>query len=72
VKNNGYVVSAGDVSGLSSAIEALIDADVREAFGTESRRMILNWTYIESSQSFKNMLNYMKMMRHDESDTDFD
>lgn len=63
VKNNGYVIHPGDVSSLSSAIEKLMDADVRKAFGEESRRIISKWTYEESSESFENMVRYLNSER---------
>jgi glycosyltransferase involved in cell wall biosynthesis len=63
VKNNGFVINPGDVPGLSSAIEALMDTKLRKAFGEESRRMISKWTYKESLESFENMLRYLNSER---------
>lgn len=59
VKNNGFVINPGDVPGLSSAIEKLMDANVRKALGEESRRIISKWTYKESLESFEDMLSYL-------------
>lgn len=59
IKNNGYVIRSGDVRSLSSAIEALMDAKLRKAFGEESRRIISKWTYKESLESFQNMIRYL-------------
>ncbi len=63
VKNNGFVINPGDVPGLSSAIEALMDTKLRKAFGEESRRIISKWTYKESLESFENMLRYLNNER---------
>jgi glycosyltransferase involved in cell wall biosynthesis len=63
IKNNGYVIRPGDVHSLSSAIEALMDAKLRKAFGEESRRIISKWTYKESLESFENMLRYLNNER---------
>jgi len=59
IKNNGYIIKAGDVKELTKAIEDLIDPKTRRLFGKNSRKIISKWTYNESANSFRELIKYL-------------
>jgi glycosyltransferase involved in cell wall biosynthesis len=61
VENNGYVVSAHNVQSIASNIEELLDSKTRIIAGINSKKLISNWTYKESLNSFLELLRYLKL-----------
>jgi len=54
---NGYTFSPDDPMALKDKIQHLIDDErLRTAFGTESKRIIREWTFESSKESFENLL----------------
>ena len=53
---NGQVVAADDPTALASAMQTMLDPNLRRSMGAESRRLIAPWTVVRTATCIKNTL----------------
>lgn len=56
IKNNGFVIEAGNLKQMYYTIEKIIKNDLFEEYGKNSIEIISKWTYKESYQSFLDVI----------------